>query len=320
MLRAARSGLRKSLLHTEASFQPSRTTVSHASAEELQTSTLLVSCPDAKGISAAVFETMYENNCNVIRSDHFTDKADWKFFQRLCFQLPKAADVAAVASAVSRLAQTWKMDYTLQHHNDRRKVAVLVGKMDHCLWDLLIRHKSGELKCDINVVVSNHPDLEWVAQAFGIDFVCISRPQAPKEQRKQVMESMLEDIFQEKGTELIVMARYMQILSEEFCSRHAFQTINIHHSFLPAFVGAKPYHKAFERGVKVIGATAHYATTDLDAGPIIEQGVVRITHRDTVEDMIREGKDLERVVLARAVRWHLENRVMVHGNKTVVFN
>ncbi|KAK9859368.1 hypothetical protein WJX84_006278 [Apatococcus fuscideae] len=320
MFRSARLGLRTSSRNCVESLSLARLGHStDSAAEELQTSTLLVKCPDAKGIAAALYQVMYDNHCNIVRSDHFTDTAGWTFFQRLCFKLP-STDVASIDSAINKLAQTWRMDYTLQHEKARTKVAVLVSKMDHCLWDLLIRHRQGELKCDLNVIVSNHPDLEHVAQAFNIDFVCIAQPTAPKEKRKQQMESMLEDILHEKGTELIIMARYMQILSDKFCSRHAEHTINIHHSFLPAFVGAKPYHKAFERGVKVIGATAHYATTDLDAGPIIEQGVTRITHRDSVEDMIREGRDLERVVLARAVRWHLENRVMVYGNKTVVFN
>ena len=199
-------------------------------------------------------------------------------------------------------------------------MAVLVSKSDHCLYDLLIRHQSGELPCAIPIIISNHADLAHVASQFGIPFRHLPMEGGDKEAAKAAQEAAMEALLAEQGIDLIVMARYMQVLSRPFCERNAARTINIHHSFLPAFEGAKPYHRAHERGVKIIGATAHYATADLDAGPIIEQDVTRISHRDSVANMIRKGKDLERVVLARAVRAHLENRVIIHGNRTVVFD
>lgn len=211
------------------------------------------------------------------------------------------------------------MSYQLQLGRRYQNMAVLVGKSSHCMWDLLIRHRQGELKANLKVVISNHRDLEHIAQFFGIPFVCIAQTGVPEEDCKPRMEAAIETVLQQHDVELIVLARYMQILSNDFCQRHADHTINIHHSFLPAFIGARAYHKAFQRGVKVIGATAHYATASLDNGPIIEQDVRRISHSDSVNDMVREGKDLERIVLARAVRWHLDNRVIIHDNKTVVF-
>lgn len=203
-------------------------------------------------------------------------------------------------------------------------MAVLVSKLDHCLWDLLIRHHSGELgRCEVPVVVSNHPDLGYVARSFGVDFAHLpideARHGGDRAAAKQAQEAAIEATLAEAGADLIVLARYMQVFSEGFCERNWRRTINIHHSFLPAFEGARPYHRAHDRGVKVIGATAHYATSELDAGPIVAQDVTRITHTDSPADMVRKGKDLERLVLARAVRWHLHDRVLVHANRTVVF-
>jgi formyltetrahydrofolate deformylase len=191
----------------------------------------------------------------------------------------------------------------------------MVSKTDHCLHDLVLRKRAGELSCEIPVIVSNHPDLEPIARGYGIPFQLFSMTDANKHEQEDRMLAL----FAEQRVDLVVLARYMQIVSAEFCARYAERAINIHHSFLPAFVGGKPYHQAHERGVKVVGATAHYVTVDLDEGPIIEQDVMRATHRDSVEDLIRKGRDLERVVLSRAVRYHLEDRVLVSGHKTVVF-
>lgn len=202
-------------------------------------------------------------------------------------------------------------------------MGILVSRLDHCLWDLLIRHRSGELRCEVPVVISNHADLRHVAGMFGVDFVHLpidaDRHAGDRAAAKDAQEAAIEATLDEARVDLVVLARYMQIFGEGFCARNWRRTINIHHSFLPAFEGGRPYHRAHDRGVKIIGATAHYATSELDAGPIIEQDITRITHRDSPADMVRKGKDLERLVLARAVRWHLQDRVLVHANKTVVF-
>jgi formyltetrahydrofolate deformylase len=195
-------------------------------------------------------------------------------------------------------------------------VELFVSKFDHCLFDLLLRHRAGELDCEVPLIISNHPDLRHVAKQFGTEYAVIPKSAANKHAAEREEFSLLES----HDVDLVVLARYMQILSDEFVSRWEGRVINIHHSFLPAFVGAKPYHQAQQRGVKLIGATAHYASATLDEGPIIEQDVVRCTHRDTVDDLVRKGRDLERQVLSRAVRWHLQNRVIVHGNTTVVFS
>jgi formyltetrahydrofolate deformylase len=192
---------------------------------------------------------------------------------------------------------------------------ILVSKYDHCLFDLLYRHQSGELACEIPLIISNHPDNQAIADFYKIPYAVISITKENKQQAEQQIHSLVE----QHNADFIVLARYMQILSNDFVNRYPQRIINIHHSFLPAFVGARPYHQAFERGVKLIGATSHYVTEVLDDGPIIEQDVVRVSHRDTVEDLIRKGRDLEKVVLSRAVRWHVENRVLLYGNKTVVF-
>jgi formyltetrahydrofolate deformylase len=208
------------------------------------------------------------------------------------------------------------MDWRLAYGDQVKRVALFVSRYDHCLYDLLLRHQAGELRCEIPTIVSNHEDLRRVAEQFGIEF----RMFPIDEGNKTDVERQEIELLETLGIDLIVLARYMQVLSAEFVSCYPARIINIHHSFLPAFVGGKPYQQAYERGVKLIGATAHYATAELDEGPILEQGVVRCSHRDLVEDLIRKGRDLEKVVLARAVRWHLEDRVLVYGNKTVVFD
>ncbi|KAK9823587.1 hypothetical protein WJX72_004032 [[Myrmecia] bisecta] len=282
----------------------------------------MVQCPDQRGVIAALAQLLYGFGCNIVESDQFTDKESDVYFQRIRFDFSDIvigpANTAVLERAIAELAARYSMDWEIFYDTKVKRVAVLVSKMDHCLYDLLIRHRAGELNCAIPIIISNHPDLEGVAQMFGIDFRWV--PMKTKDaEGKQAQEAEIDRILTELDVDIIILARYMQIFTHDFCARHAAHTINIHHSFLPAFEGAKPYHRAHDRGVKVIGATAHFATSELDAGPIIEQDVTRITHRDSVKDMIRKGRDLERLVLARAVRWVLEDRVLVHGNKTVVF-
>ncbi|MGA7697794.1 MAG: formyltetrahydrofolate deformylase, partial [Candidatus Sulfotelmatobacter sp.] len=208
-----------------------------------------------------------------------------------------------------------QMNWRLAQSSHRPRMIILVSKYDHCLVDLLYRHQSGELACDVPLIISNHPDNQPIADFYKIPYAVISITKDNKGQAEKQIHSLI-DAHQ---ADFMVLARYMQILSNDFVNRYPQRIINIHHSFLPAFIGARPYHQAFERGVKLIGATSHYVTEVLDDGPIIEQDVVRVSHRDTVEDLIRKGRDLEKVVLSRAVRWHVENRVLLYGNKTVVF-
>ncbi|KAI8470892.1 MAG: formyl transferase [Monoraphidium minutum] len=290
--------------------------------------TLLVQCPDAKGVVASVAQLLFGFNCNILQSDQFTDETTPvpRFFQRTEFDFSGIsvgpANLSVLEKAIDDLAARYDMQYQISYQPQPKRMGILVSKLDHCLWDLLIRHHSGELKCEIPVVISNHPDLKHVASMFNIDFVHVPIDDAAHGGRpaaKAAQEGAIHRALDEAGVDLIVLARYMQIFGEEFCAANWRRTINIHHSFLPAFEGGRPYHRAHERGVKIIGATAHYATSELDAGPIIEQDITRITHRDTPLDMVRKGKDLERLVLARAVRWHLQDRVLVHENKTVVF-
>jgi len=216
----------------------------------------------------------------------------------------------------SPIAEKFAMQWRLARSNVRQKMAILVSKYDHCLVDLLYRHKSGELACDIPLVISNHPDNGPIADFYRIPFFVVS---VTKENKSEVEPKIL-GLLKQHDPDFIVLARYMQILSNQFVNEYPHRIINIHHSFLPAFVGAKPYHQAFTRGVKLIGATSHYVTDVLDDGPIIEQDVVRISHRDSLDDLLQKGRDLEKVVLSRAVRWHIENRVLLYGNKTVVFD
>jgi formyltetrahydrofolate deformylase len=278
--------------------------------------TLLVSCPDRRGIVAALAQVLYGHGANIFDSDQHTDPVAAQFFQRLHFDLSELqTDRGTLERAIQEVAERFGMRWELRYQNRVRRVAIFVSKYDHCLYDLLLRHQSGELTCEIPLIVSNHPDLEVVARQFGVRFELVP---VTKENKAEA-EARQHHLLREHGVELLVLARYMQILSPEFVLGFAGKIINIHHSFLPAFVGGKPYHQAYERGVKLIGATAHYASAVLDEGPIIEQDVVRSSHRDSIEDLVRKGRDLEKVVLARAVRLHLEDRVLVYGNKTVVF-
>ena len=281
------------------------------------TATLLVCCPDRKGLVAALAQVLYGHGANILDADQHTDPVAGQFFQRIKFDMSELhTDRRSLETAVAEVAQRFSMSWRLCDRAHRYKTAIFVSKYDHCLYDLLLRRQSGELATDIPLIISNHPDLEAVARQFDIPFHHI--PITKDTKAKQ--EARTLELLNRAGVELVVLARYMQILTDDFLNAFTGQVINIHHSFLPAFMGSKPYHRAFERGVKLIGATAHYATAELDEGPIIEQDVVRCSHRDSVEDLVRKGRDLEKVVLARAVRWHLDDRVLVYDNKTVVFS
>ncbi len=281
-----------------------------------QTATLLVCCPDRKGIVAALAQTLYGHGANILNSDQHTDPVDGQFFQRIRFDMSEMhTDRVALEAAVGEVGQRFAMRWELRYGDRRKKMAIMVSKYDHCLYDLVLRHRAGELNCDIAMIVSNHPDLQPIAQQFRVPYHVFPITK----DTKRAQEDDEAALFEKSDIDLIVLARYMQILSAEFVARFPARIINIHHSFLPAFMGGKPYHQAYQRGVKLIGATAHYATTDLDEGPIIEQDVIRASHRDSVADLTRKGRDVERNVLARAVRWHLDDRVLVYGNKTVVF-
>jgi formyltetrahydrofolate deformylase len=278
--------------------------------------TLLVSCPDKKGLVAALAQLLYGHGCNILDADQHTDSQVGMFFQRIRFDLAELhTDKHALEHGIKDVAERFQMQWRLSYESKRKQVALFVSKYEHCLYDLLLRHRAGELACDFALVVSNHPDLEFVATQFGVRFALfpVSKENKAEQEQKQW------ELCEQHGIDLIVLARYMQILSPEFTARYPHRIINIHHSFLPAFIGGKPYHRAYERGVKLIGATAHYATSDLDEGPIIEQDVIRTSHRDSVDDLVRKGRDLEKVALARAVKWHIEDRILVYGNKTVVF-
>ncbi|MBP5975231.1 formyltetrahydrofolate deformylase [Brasilonema sp. CT11] len=279
------------------------------------TATLLISCPDQTGLVAKIANFIYANGGNIIQADQHTDFTAGLFLTRIewqldGFNLPRDL----IAPAFNAIAQPLQAKWELHFSDTVRRIAIWVSRQDHCLFDLIWRQRAKEFAAQIPVIISNHPDLKVVAEQFDIDYHHIPIIK----ENKQEQEAKQLELLQQYKIDLVVLAKYMQIVSGEFIVKFP-QIINIHHSFLPAFVGANPYHKAFERGVKIIGATSHYVTDHLDAGPIIEQDVVRVSHRDEVEDLIRKGKDLERVVLARAVRLHLQNRILVYGNKTVVF-
>ena len=287
------------------------------SPNEADRATLLVSCADRRGIVAALAQVLYGHGANILDSDQHTDPLAAQFFQRLHFDLTDLqTDRGTLERAIAEVAERFGMRYELRYRKRQKRVALFVSRYDHCLYDLLLRHQSGELRCELPLIVSNHPDLSRVAQQFGVDFQVIPVTAETKPEAEAAQLALLREL----NIDLLVLARYMQILSAQFVLGFAGKIINIHHSFLPAFVGGKPYHQAYQRGVKLIGATAHYASAVLDEGPIIEQDVVRCSHRDSIEDLVRKGRDLEKVVLARAVRLHLEDRVLEYGNKTVVFD
>jgi formyltetrahydrofolate deformylase len=279
--------------------------------------TLLVSCKDRRGIVATLSQVLFGHGANILDSDQHTDVTAGLFFQRIRFDTNELlTDHGTLERAIEEVAQRFEMNYRIDYAHRKKRIAIFVSKYDHCLVDLILRHRAGEIPGDMTVVISNHEDLRGLVERFGIEYRVF--PIDPNS--KQVQEEKELKLLDELGIDLVVLARYMQIVSEKFTTAYAKRIINIHHSFLPAFVGGRPYHQAYERGVKLIGATAHYATSRLDEGPIIEQDVVRCSHRDQISDLIRKGRDLEKTVLARAVRSHLDDRVLVYGNKTVVFD
>jgi formyltetrahydrofolate deformylase len=281
------------------------------------TATLLVTCPDARGIVAAIADFLYQHNANILHADQHQDAENNLFLMRVEWDLNDFnLDESAFADAFGVIAKQFNMQWQLKLSQHKARVAIMVSQYDHCLADLLQRYKSGELACEIPLIISNHRNTEALANFYGIDFHHI---EVNKDNKAQAEAAQFK-LFDDYKIDLIVLARYMQILSPQFVARYPQQIINIHHSFLPAFIGARPYHRAFERGVKLIGATSHYVTEVLDEGPIIEQDIDRISHRDQVEDLIQKGRDLERVVLSKAVRWHIENRILLYANKTVIFD
>jgi formyltetrahydrofolate deformylase len=279
------------------------------------TATLLLSCPDQRGLVAKFANFIYSNGGNIIHADQHTDFSAGLFLTRIewqleGFNLPREV----IEPAFRAIAQPLNAQWQLHFSDTIPRIAVWVSRQDHCLFDLIWRQRAGEFAAEIPLILSNHPHLQSTAEQFGIAYrhIPITADNKLDQEAKQI------ELLKEHQIDLVVLAKYMQILSPMFVSQFP-NVINIHHSFLPAFAGANPYQRAYERGVKIIGATAHYVTKDLDEGPIIEQDVVRVSHRDQVEDLIRKGKDLERMVLARAVRLHLQNRMLVYDNRTVVF-
>jgi formyltetrahydrofolate deformylase len=283
---------------------------------EPKLATLRVYGPDQKGIVAAFSQLLYGHGCGIVDSEQSTDKAANLFFQRIHFDYSTMlTDRTSIETGVSEVCQRFHMENKL-NWNKRKRVAIMVSKYDHCLWELLLRHRAGELDCDISVIISNHPDLKPVADTFGIPYEVFKITKDTKAEQEKKELDLLKNMY---NVDLVILARYMQIISDDFCKAFPHQVINIHHSFLPAFIGGKPYHRAHERGVKLIGATAHYATAALDEGPIIEQDITRISHRDEVDDLLRKGRILEKNTLVKAVKAHLEDRIIVYNNKCVVF-
>ena len=284
----------------------------------METAKLLLHCPDRPGILAEVTDFITVNKGNIIYLDQYVDHVENIFFMRIEWELKdflvpqeKIEDYFATL-----YAQKYSMSFRLYFSDVKPKMAIFVSKMSHCLFDLLARYTAGEWNVEIPLIISTHPDLQHVAERFGIPFYLFPITKETKEEQEKTEMELLE----KHNVNFIVLARYMQVISKQMIETYPNRIINIHHSFLPAFMGAKPYHAAFERGVKIIGATSHYVTSELDAGHIIEQDVVRITHKDAVEDLVTKGKDLEKIVLSRAVRKHIERKVLVYKNKTVIFN
>jgi formyltetrahydrofolate deformylase len=281
------------------------------------TAVLLIACPDRKGLVAAIANFLYQHNANIVHADQHQDGAAGLFLMRVEWDL-EGFDLGLhrFGEAFSEVAARYEMRWHLALSSVKPRMAIFVSKHDHCLADLLYRRQVGELYCEVPLIVSNHPDTHWLAEAYKVPFQHIPVTKDNKTEAEAAQQALLKA----HHVDFLVLARYMQVLSPEFIRGWSHRVINIHHSFLPAFHGAKPYHRAFERGVKLIGATSHYVTELLDDGPIIEQDVARITHRDDMEDLVQKGADLEKVVLSRAVRWHIDNRILVYGNKTVVFD
>jgi formyltetrahydrofolate deformylase len=278
---------------------------------------LLIDCPDRKGIVATVSEFLYRHGANILHADQHQDGERDLFLMRVewdssDFKLDAAEFTRGFAPIADRFQMRWRLERSSLAH----RVALFVSKHDHCLVDLLYRHQSGELACEFPLVISNHADAKRWAEFYGVPFhhVPVEAGNKAEAEAKQLA------LLREHNIDLVVLARYMQVLSAEFVARYPRRIINVHHSFLPAFSGARPYHRAFERGVKLIGATSHYVTEELDEGPIIEQDVIRVSHRDGLDDLLQKGRDLEKMVLSRAVRWHIDHRILVYDRKTVIFD
>ncbi len=277
---------------------------------------LLLVCPDQPGLVANFSEYVFKNHGNIVDLDQHTDYETNTFLMRLEWELKQFdMDRKELADDLERLAARFRMKHSLYFSDQRSRMAILVSKYQHCLYDLLVRHTLGELDVDIPLVLSNHPDLRQVAEHFSIPFEVVEISAANKGEGEKKQLKILRDY----KIDFLVLARYMQILGPDYVRAYPNAVINIHHSFLPAFIGGKPYHQAYARGVKIIGATSHYVTEELDNGPIIEQSVTRVTHRDRVDDLVRKGRDQEKIALAFAVRMHVEHRILTYGNKTVVF-
>ena len=278
---------------------------------------LLISCPDRKGITATVTNFIYKNNGNIVHADQHIDEQTNTFFMRIEWSLKDfSIDKQKINKSFQPISDKFAMTWDLSFTDQIPRTAIFVSKHMHCLYDLLLRYKAGQFPCEIPLVISNHPEAKTVANEFHTQFYEIPITL----RNKHVQEKQTMDILKKEKINLIILARYHQILTKHFVGQFSQRIINIHHSFLPAFAGKSPYYQAYQKGVKIIGATSHYVTEELDQGPIIEQDTVRISHRDSLEDLIRKGEDLERVVLSRAVRWHLERKILSYGNKTVVFD
>ncbi len=278
---------------------------------------LLISCPDRKGVTATVTNFVYQNSGNIIHADQHIDSQSNTFFMRLEWALDGfAVEREKIAEHFQAIAGVFQMNWQLHFSDQIHRVAIFVSKPLHCLYDLLLRHRLGQFHCEVPVIISNHSDARPVAEEFGIKFTefVILRENKEREERRQL------EILKREAVDMIVLARYQQVLTKNFLNHFPARIINIHHSFLPAFAGKNPYAQAYQKGVKIIGATSHYVTEDLDEWPIIDQDTTRISHRDSIEDLIRKGQDLEKIVLSRAVHWHLEKKILCYGNKTVVFD
>ena len=284
------------------------------------TAVLLLHCPDQPGIISEITKFITDNHGNIVYLDQYVDREDGVFFMRIEWELdgflvPKEKIKEYLATLY---AQRYKMTFNLYFSDERPRMAIFVSKMSHCLYDLLARYKAGEWNVDIPCIVSNHDDLRYVAEQFNIPYHVWSIKK--DHSNKAEVEAAEMELLRKERVTFIVLARYMQIISDEMIAQYPHHIINIHHSFLPAFVGAKPYHQAWARGVKIIGATSHYVTADLDAGPIIEQDVARISHKDTPESLVLKGKDLEKIVLSRAVSKHIDRKILTYKNKTIIFS
>ena len=284
----------------------------------MSTATMLIHCPDEKGIILSVTNYISRNNGNIVDLDQHVDSEQKIFFMRVewtlsDFNIPRENIDTHFGSEV---AQKYQMQYTIHFRDEKIRMALMVSKMDHCFNDILSRYKSGEWNVEIPLIISNHPDMEETANRFGIPYhyIPVSKQTKVEQEKKQLQ------LLSDHNIDFVVLARYMQILSENFIKDYSNRIINIHHSFLPAFPGAKPYHSAHERGVKIIGATSHYVTKELDAGPIIAQSTANISHKDRVEDLVRKGRDIEKVVLSRAIWYHVNRRILSYGNRTIIFD